>query len=141
MDVYTGEYMDGIIPFMQIILGIGIDRVQIDRIERLMMSPRFLTRVFTKNECESFDKAGITPGIVAGVFVAKEAVSKALGTGFNGFTTRDVEVLPGTEGEPTVTLYGGAQTRFFDIGGARFHLSITCDDYTAMAMAVLEGGQ
>ncbi len=138
MNIYTDE-PDGFIPFMQIILGVGMGRVPIERFKR-NISLQFLDSVFTKNEFKLLHNVEVAPKLVACTFVAKAAVSRALGTGFRGFTPRDVEILPG-EGKPVITLYGGAQDRFSYIGGARFHLSINCDDHTATAMAVLEGGQ
>lgn len=127
--------------FLTMILGVGVDIVLISRIERLITKPGFLKRVFTENECRRFEKLAFLPQTVAGVFAAKEAVSKALGTGFSGFNTRDIEILPDESGAPHVTLYHGALERFSYLGGAVMHISISHEQSNAMAMAVLEGGQ
>ena len=123
------------------ILGVGVDIVAISRIERLIEKPRFLERLFTEKERERFEHIGYIPQTIAGVFAAKEAVSKALGTGFSGFGMRDIEILPDEYGAPHASLYGGALARFSHIGGAAIHLSISHERTHAIAMAVLEGGQ
>ena len=69
------------------------------------------------------------------MFAAKEAVAKALGTGFAGFGMADVEILADERGRPTVYLHGGA-AKLAD--GARVHLSISHDGGMALAFAVLE---
>ena len=123
------------------ISGIGVDIVDISRIERLLISPRFLERVFTENERARFERVNHSPQSIAGVFAAKEAVSKALGTGFRGFNTRDIEILPDNSGSPFVHLYNGALERFSYLGGASIHISISHERNYAVAMAVLESGQ
>ena len=133
----TAEIAEAII----MISGIGIDIVDISRIERIIKKPRFLERVFTESEQERFKTLDYLSQTVAGVFAAKEAVSKALGTGFSGFNTKDVEVLPDTDGTPRVILYNGAKQRFSYLGGAIMHVSISHERNHAIAMAVLECGQ
>lgn len=127
--------------FITMILGVGVDIVQVSRIERLLSKPGFLKRVFTEKEVERFEHDGYPPQTIAGVFAAKEAVSKALGTGFSGFGTRDIEILPGEFGAPHAKLYNGARDRFSYLGGANIHVSISHEQEYAIALAVLEGGQ
>lgn len=91
--------------------GIGVDIVCCDRIRRLLMDhgPRFRQRIFTPEEisyCESFADPVER---FAGRWAAKEAVAKALGTGFTrGVCWREIEVVSLPSGKPTVILHGGA---------------------------------
>lgn len=139
------------------ILGIGTDLCQISRIERAIEKPRFLERVFTPAERARIEAAaGARRGeIAAGTFAAKEAVAKALGTGFDGFFADAVEILPDAAGRPICTLSGGAFARAqalaqspandpqaraqaADDAPFRVWLSITHDSGLAAATAVLE---
>ena len=71
------------------IIGIGTDIIEIDRIENAINNnKRFLEKVFTIKEIEMFKKRNMRSEIVAGNFAAKEAISKALGTGFRYFIIR-----------------------------------------------------
>ena len=76
----------------------------------------------------------------AGLFAAKEAVSKALGTGFRGFGFQDIEVIPDAMGRPVCGLTGGALARLRAMGGLRVWVSISHSGGFAMAVAVVEGG-
>ena len=69
------------------ILDIGVDIVEIDRIkEALTKNERFLNKLFTKNEIEYFKSKNFKVETIAGNFAAKEAISKAIGTGIRNFT-------------------------------------------------------
>ena len=119
------------------ILGLGIDLIDIARIERAVnRSPRFLQRVYTEPERAEIARKG--PQTAAGFFAAKEAVAKALGTGFRGFTLTDISVEPDELGRPVARLSGGAQARMEALGGRRIHVSITHAGGFASAVAVLE---
>lgn len=125
------------------ILGIGTDLCRIDRIERAIGKPRFLERVYTPAERARIEAAGGVrrAEIAAGLFAAKEAVAKALGTGFDGFFADAVEVLPDAAGRPVCTLAGGAKARAEALAGDapfRVWLSVTHEDGFASAMAVIE---
>ena len=72
--------------------GLGCDVVEVSRIERAMQNPRFLARVFTERERAAIGRKG--PVTAAGYWAAKEAVSKALGTGFVGYALQDIEIRP-----------------------------------------------
>ena len=116
------------------IRGLGIDLMDVERIQSaLERHPRFLTRVYSPAEQEALRQRGAETA--AGYFAAKEAVAKALGTGFAGFGMADVEILADGRGRPTVQLHGGAAGL---AGGARVHLSISHDGGMALAFAVLE---
>ena len=119
------------------IVGVGTDLCSAGRIARAMENERFALRVFTPAERERLN--GLCPERVheraAGMFAAKEAVAKALGTGFAGFGMADVEILADERGRPTVCLHGGAAAL---AGGGRVHLSVSHDGGMALAFAVLE---
>jgi holo-[acyl-carrier protein] synthase len=109
------------------IVGLGLDLVDIARIERAMENPRFIYRVLTESEramCR-------TPQCVAGRWAAKEAISKALGL---RLTWQQVEVLPDATGAPKVNV----DHPNFNPGRLRIHVSITHERQQAAAVAVLE---
>ena len=116
------------------ILGVGTDIVQLERIARAMKNPRFVERVFTIRERENIfklceerqtERAG-------GLFAAKEAVAKAFSTGFRHFGFSDIEILPDANGRPEVFLHANA------VRNGRIHLSIAHDAGVAVAFAVWE---
>ncbi len=107
--------------------GLGIDLVEIARIERAMRNPRFVYRVLTEAE----RVACRTPESVAGRWAAKEAVAKALGV---PVTWQQVEILTGKSGAPQVRL------SVFGYESVRLFVSITHERQFAAAVAVLEVG-
>ena len=124
------------------ILGIGMDLCRIDRLEQAVAKPHFLSRVYTPRE-----QARITDAsekrrgeIAAGLFAAKEAVSKALGTGISGFGFSDIEIQPNALGKPECTLHGKARERLDAMGGKNIFITITHESGMAAATAVIEGG-
>lgn len=78
------------------------------------------------------------PESVAGRFAAKEAVSKALGTGIRGFEFKDIEIDKNTLGKPIVSLRGEAKKLGEKLGNYKIHLSISHSKENAIAYAVLE---
>ena len=120
------------------ILGIGIDLADIGRIERAVARhPRFLERVYSEAERAAVARKGAQTA--AGYFAAKEAVSKALGTGIRGFSMADISIEPDGLGKPTARLSGGALRRMEEMGGKSLLVSITHAGGFAAAVAVLEG--
>lgn len=96
------------------ILGIGNDVIDIRRIEAAIgrFGERFLTRVFTPTERAKADQRANRVATYAKRFAAKEACSKALGTGFRrGVHMKDIGVVNLPSGRPTLKLMGGAQRR------------------------------
>ncbi|HQF56870.1 MAG TPA: holo-ACP synthase [Fibrobacteria bacterium] len=120
------------------IKGIGIDQVQIDRIRTV--SPRLFERICTPAEreyCEKFGEGRFER--YAGRFAAKEAISKALGTGIAaGINWTDIEILPLPSGAPQAVLHNAAAARMEALGARRVHVSITHDKVTASAVGILE---
>lgn len=90
------------------IIGIGTDLIEIDRVRKACEKEAFLVRYFSKKEIELFQNDYTK---MAGNFAVKEAVSKVLGTGFLNFSPYDIEVLRDTLGKPYVNLYKNALDR------------------------------
>ncbi len=118
------------------ILGIGTDLIDIVRIETAIRKEHFAERVFTPGERERIAQRGADTA--AGIFAAKEAVAKALGTGFNGFFTQQIEVRWDELGKPECVLSGGALERLNSLGGAAVHISISHAGGFASAFCVVE---
>jgi len=124
------------------VVGTGIDIVEIDRLEGVVArrGERFLDRVFTEAErayCEGRPRPAIH---YAGRFAVKEAVLKAIRTGWvKGIRWTDVEVELGSRGEPSVRLAGGALERANAMGIEALHVSISHTESYAVASAVAEG--
>ena len=118
---------------MNLIYGVGIDLVEIERIERLLKQSKFLEKCFTGYEQEYILKKGKGAQSAAGMFAAKEAFFKAVGTGISGADLHDVEVRHDELGAPQINLY---KTLFdkFSQKGFSFLLSITHTHTTAGAV-------
>jgi len=123
------------------IIGTGIDIVEIARFRKILAGAgeRFLTRVFTMEEQRfCFTQKDPAPHLAAR-FAAKEAVLKALGTGWTrGITWLDVEVLRQKQSAPVIILRGAAQEIALSKGVEKVHLSLTHTDNWAAATAILE---
>jgi len=120
------------------IIGIGTDIIEINRIEKVMMrTSSFLEKSFTYNEIEYFKLKGFKGNVIAGNFAAKEAISKALGTGFRGFGLQDIEVLRDELGKPVVNLSHKIY-KLLDIKEFNIHVSISHSKENAIAYAVME---
>ena len=126
------------------ILGIGSDLVDIRRIEQTLdrFGERFLARVFTEEERRRSERRANRGASYARRFAAKEACSKALGTGFRlGVFWRDMGVINLPSGKPTLRLTGGAAARLAalvpDGMSAQIDLSITDDPPIAQAIVII----
>lgn len=130
------------------ILGTGNDLIDIRRIEKVLnrFGDKFIQRCFAPNEIEKAERrraAGTHIATYAKRFAAKEACSKALGTGFNhGVFMRDIAVVNDENGRPSITLSGGARRHLQSITPsgktAIIHLSLTDEPPLAMANVVIE---
>ncbi len=114
---------------------VGVDAVEIDRIARSLerFGERFLRRVYTEKEI--FYCRGRIPELAAR-FAAKEAISKALGTGIRGIHWREMEILPDRRGKPLVYLHAKAASRAAELGLAEFEVSLTHARELAIAVVV-----
>lgn len=122
--------------------GLGVDIVEIDRMrDALQRRPRMKERLFSEEErayCDGRNKPEIH---YAMRFAAKEAVLKALGTGFSGMRFRDVEVVRDERGRPIPRLTGRAAEVAEAAGVVEMHLSLSFTHATAVASAVAITGQ
>lgn len=122
-----------------LISGVGVDIVEIRRISEAMSKHNnFIDRIFSKNEIEYLKSRNLRPEFVAGRFAAKEAVSKALGTGFSGFEFKDIEIDRTAAGKPIVVLKGKAKLIAQKYGNYKVHLSISHGIDNAIAYAIME---
>ena len=126
------------------ILGIGTDIIEINRVKASVeKNSAFIGKMFTNNEIKYFTNRSMSFEVIAGNFSAKEAVSKALGTGIRGFSFKDIEVLRDELGKPYVTLYNKANKIANDAVGDngiyKIHLSISHSKENAISYAILEG--
>ncbi len=127
------------------IIGLGNDMVDIRRIEKTLESygERFIDRIFTPVERAKSDRRANRAASYAKRFAAKEACSKALGTGFHaGVFWRDMGVVNDSLGKPTMHLTGGAAERLSKITPAGkqavIHVTITDDHPYAQAIVIIE---
>ena len=119
------------------IIGIGTDIIEIDRIEKAInRNNGFLDKVFTAREIEMFKERNMRAEVIAGNFAAKEAVSKALGTGFRGFSLIDIEILRDQLGKPIV--YLSDNMKKIINAKHKINVSISHNRTSAIAFVVLE---
>jgi holo-[acyl-carrier protein] synthase len=116
-------------------VAVGVDIIEIARIQRTYndFGERFLQRVFTERERERY-RGRVNE--LAARFAAKEATSKALGTGIIGIRWREMEVLPNRRGKPVLILHGQAAERARALGLTDFSVSLTHSRTDAMAFVV-----
>ena len=117
------------------LVAVGVDIIEIARIERTLadFGERFLRRVYTEQERKQY---GSRPAELAARFAAKEATSKALGTGIRGIRWREMEVLSNRRGKPVLVLHGSAADRAAALGLVAFDVSLTHSRTDAMAFVV-----
>ena len=128
------------------IVGLGSDLCNIERIQASLdrFGARFENRVFTEVERARAARRPFTrAGTYAKRFAAKEAFSKAVGTGFKaGVFMKDIGVVNARSGAPTLALTGGAKARLDamipDGHDARIHLTLTDDHPWAQAFVIIE---
>jgi holo-[acyl-carrier protein] synthase len=117
------------------VLAAGVDIIEIPRIERALQryDQRFLRKVYTPAEI-AFCRGRIPELAVR--FAAKEAISKALGTGILGISWTDMEVLPDHRGKPEVELHGSALARSQELGLTEWAISLSHSNGNAIAFCV-----
>ena len=124
------------------IVGLGIDIAEIDRIEAAItrFGAPFLERLFTPNEAAYCEKFKNRYERYAGRFAVKEATMKALGTGWSrGVRWRDIEVTRESSGKPRLQLEGAAAEIARRMGVKTISLSITHSGNLAVATVIFEG--
>ena len=118
------------------IIGIGNDLIEKSRVRKACEKDAFLSFVFTEAEIEIIKKKMDS---AAGNWAVKEAVAKAMGTGFFGMKIKEIEVLRDELGKPYVKLYGKALEKQKELGIERFFVSISDTKEYTSAVAVAEG--
>lgn len=119
-------------------VGLGIDVVEIERMRALLeRSEAFAPRVFSDDERAYCDGKANPASHYATRFAAKEAVVKALGTGFTqGIDVRDIEVVRAPSGKPSIKLYGRAAQVAAELGVREISVSLTFTHLEAVACAM-----
>jgi holo-[acyl-carrier protein] synthase len=123
------------------ILGTGIDLIEVERIRSSheKFGERFLKRILRPGEIDYCLLHRDPSPHLAARFAAKEAISKAFGTGISGeLGWQDMEICRKETGEPYVVLHGAGQRLFESRAAARLHLSISHTQHYASAIAILE---
>ena len=120
-------------------LSTGVDAIEIARIAAALerFGERFLRRIYTERE-QQYSRG--RPEELAARFAAKEAVSKALGTGMRGVLWHEIEIGNDARGKPLVRLHGAAEARAAELGLREFCVSLTHSQELAIAFVVAFGG-
>ncbi len=123
------------------IVGLGIDLIQIDRVAHMLEAhgERFTRKVYTEHEVQRCSRRGNPAQEYAARWAAKEATMKALGTGWRqGVRFKDIENYNLPSGKPMIRLHGRAKELAEQLGANRAHVSITHERDYAAAVVVLE---
>jgi holo-[acyl-carrier protein] synthase len=125
-----------------VIVGIGVDAVEIARVERMFEKRReqMLKRLFTDAELTYLDTKVFPAQHIAVRLAAKEAAYKALSGNdlARGIGWREIEVFSLSDGSPKLRLHGRAAARFEELSAATIHVSLTHSEATAVAFVVVE---
>jgi len=125
-----------------LILGVGVDLVEVPRMQRILERPwarRFIERVFCPEEIAACERAARPAEAYAARFAAKEAVVKALGTGFSkGITPAAIVVCGGERTRPTIRLQFKALALAESENISEIHVSLTHTAGGACAVVVIE---
>lgn len=124
------------------VIGIGTDIVKVPRIKRLVKKrgDSFAQRILHKNEFEIFKKHKAAYFYLAKRFAAKEALSKALGTGIaKGISFEEIEVINNHDGKPSLILHGTALDTANKLGVKNSFISLSDEKKYAIAYVILEG--
>jgi len=136
----SGVYVPEFDPEKSGRVAVGVDLIEIARIKRSLddFGERFLNRVYTERERDRYRNR---VSELAARFAAKEATSKALGTGIVGIRWREMEVLPNRRGKPVLILHGSAAERAKLLGFTDFTVSLTHSRTDAMAFVIAFQGE
>jgi len=129
------------LPHGRVVVGLGVDLCEVPRVERAVArhGERFLSRIFRDGELRRPRSSPAFAEHVAGLFAAKEAAMKALGTGLRGVAFREVAVTRAPGGPPRLALYGRAAARAAALGAGAAHVTITHTREMAAAVVLLLG--
>jgi len=125
---------------MSKIFGEGIDLIEISRINKSIKNKNFIDRIFSKSEIQQARFLKNKSSFFAKRFAAKEAFSKAIGTGISeGISFKEISVVNNIKGKPTIKLSGKTKSVVLKkIKKARVHLSLSDEKKHAVAMVIIE---
>lgn len=115
------------------IVGIGVDSIRINRVQKAIKREHFLKKIFTEEEIQQMDAKFRR---AASDFAGKEAVVKVFGTGFNGIEANEIAILRDEAGAPYVVLTGNAKKMAEEKGIDEWHISITNTEEEATAFVI-----
>lgn len=119
--------------------GIGTDITEVKRFEKWIKNPEMLQRFFNEKEISSAKSDSAKCQHYAARFAAKEAFSKALGTGITGFNLKDVYITNNSEGAPLLNIEGAALSLMKDrLGNCNAFVSLSHEKEYAIAYVILE---
>lgn len=122
------------------IIGTGIDIIEIERIEKAISVERFIQRVYSEAEIEYCASRGAQAAAsYAARFAGKEAVLKAFGTGLVKGKLKEIEILPDEKGAPKVHVYGYFKELSMELGVESIHISLSHARQYAVAQAIFWG--
>jgi len=123
-----------------LVIGLGIDFVNVGRMKHWVEIDGIIKRYFHENEIEASLSRGSSSVLsFAARFAAKEAFGKALGTGLSGLKLTDIEIKNNHNGKPDIILHETALEAFMDLGGKSIHLSLSHEEEAAVAVVIIEG--
>ena len=125
---------------MSKIFGAGIDLIEISRIGNSIKNKNFIDRIYSKSEIQQARSLKNKSSFFAKRFAAKEAFSKAIGTGISeGISFKEISVVNNIKGKPTIKLSGKTKSVVLKkIKNARVHLSLSDENKHAVAMVIIE---
>ena len=125
---------------MSKIFGAGIDLIEISRINKSIKNKNFIDRIYSKSEIQQARSLKNKSSFFAKRFAAKEAFSKAIGTGISeGISFKEISVVNNIKGKPTIKLSGKTKSVVLKkIKKARVHLSLSDEKNHAVAMVIIE---
>jgi holo-[acyl-carrier-protein] synthase len=118
------------------IYGLGTDIIEIERIKKTAENPSFLRKIFSSAELNLFH--GQNYNVLAGNFAAKEALVKALGTGFKGCAPNEIMVLRMPSGKPYIVLDGNTRKIWEESGKGKILVTISHSKEYATATVIIE---
>lgn len=122
------------------VIGIGCDLAEVNRIKKALGQSGFAARVFTEREQACCNGRGVQAyQSYAARFAAKEAFVKAIGTGLRGGRLTEIEVINDDLGRPQLVLHGYFKDYAAGLGAERIHLTLSHTKELAMAQVILEG--
>jgi len=121
------------------ILGVGIDIIEIEKVAKSIESAAFQNKIFTPEEINSCSAIKNRAECFAGKFATKEAFMKALGLGIRqGIWFLQIEILNDETGKPYIHVNGEAEKQYHARGANRIHISISHSAGVAVAVVILE---